>query len=67
MIGVAVVGGDVRYTMEMQRFLGGIDITSAIIGLYCIPVLLDLVATRDPHLKPAETGGLRLGEAVRIA
>ena len=67
MIGVAVVGGDVRYTLQMQRFLGGIDITSAIIGLYCIPVLLDLVATRDPHLKPAETGGLRLGEAVRIA
>ena len=66
MIGVAVVGGDVRYTLGMQRFLGGIDITSAIIGLYCIPVLLDLVATRDPHLKPAETGGLRLGEAFGI-
>lgn len=66
MIGVAVVGGDVRYTLGMQRFLGGIDITSAIIGLYCVPVLLDLVATRDPHLKPAETGGLRLGEAMRL-
>ncbi|PRX10858.1 UNVERIFIED_ORG: putative tricarboxylic transport membrane protein [Martelella mediterranea] len=67
MIGVAVVGGDVRYTMGMQRFLGGIDLTSAIIGLYCIPVLLDLVATRDPHLKAPETGGLRLGEATRLA
>ncbi|WMS44619.1 tripartite tricarboxylate transporter permease [Acuticoccus sp. MNP-M23] len=67
MIGVAVVGGDVRYTLGMQRFLGGIDLTSAIIGLYCIPVLLDLVATRDPHLKPAETGGLRLPESWRIA
>jgi putative tricarboxylic transport membrane protein len=67
MIGVAVVGGDVRYTLDMQRFLGGIDITSAIIGLYCIPVLLDLVATRDPHLQPAETGGLRIREGFRIA
>jgi putative tricarboxylic transport membrane protein len=67
MVGVAVVGGDVRYTLDMQRFLGGIDITSAIIGLYCIPVLLDLVATRDPHLKPAETGGLRIAEGFRFA
>ncbi|PZX13090.1 putative tricarboxylic transport membrane protein [Palleronia aestuarii] len=65
-IGVAVVGGDVRYTLGMQSFLGGIDLTSAIIGLYCIPVLIDLVATRDPHLKSAETGGLRLGESARI-
>ncbi|WP_226575528.1 tripartite tricarboxylate transporter permease [Acuticoccus sediminis] len=67
MVGVAVVGGDVRYTLGMQRFLGGVDLTSAIIGLYCIPVILDLVATRDPHLQPAETGGLRLGESWRMA
>ncbi|SDD66495.1 putative tricarboxylic transport membrane protein [Paracoccus isoporae] len=67
MIGVAVVGGDVRYTMGMQRFLAGIDLTSAIIGLYCVPVILDLVATRDPHLKPSETGGLRLSEGLRLS
>lgn len=67
MIGVAVVGGDVRYTMGMQRFLGGIDLTSAIIGLYCVPVILDLVATRDPHLKPSETGGLQLARSFRMA
>lgn len=66
-IGVAVVGGDVRYTLGMQRFLGGIDLTSAIIGLYCIPVILDLVATRDPHLKAAETGGLRIREGFQLA
>ncbi|OCX65628.1 C4-dicarboxylate ABC transporter permease [Thioclava sp. SK-1] len=63
MIGVAVVGGDVRYTLDMQRFLAGVDLTSAIIGLYCVPVILDLVASPDPHLKPAGTGGLRLGES----
>ncbi|MEQ3624747.1 MAG: tripartite tricarboxylate transporter permease [Celeribacter sp.] len=67
MIGVAVVGGDVRYTLGMQRFLAGIDLTSAIIGLYCVPVILDLVATRDPHLKPSETGGLRIAEGFRFA
>lgn len=67
MIGVAVVGGDVRYTLGMQRFLGGIDLTSAIIGLYCVPVILDLVANADPHLKPSETGGLRFAEGLRYA
>lgn len=67
MIGVAVVGGDVRYTMDMQRFLAGIDLTSAIIGLYCVPVILDLVASPDPHLQPSETGGLRFREGVRHA
>ncbi|MBO9457025.1 tripartite tricarboxylate transporter permease [Paracoccus sp. R12_1] len=67
MIGVAVVGGDVRYTMGMQRFLAGIDLTSAIIGLYCVPVILDLVATRDPHLKPSVTGGLRVAEGLRMS
>ncbi|SHN07419.1 tripartite tricarboxylate transporter permease [Roseibium suaedae] len=67
MVGVAIVGGDVRYTLGMQRFLAGIDLTSAIIGLYCVPVILDLVANPDPHLKPSEAGGLRLGEGVRVA
>ncbi len=67
MVGVAVVGGDVRYTMGMQRFLAGIDLTSAIIGLYCVPVILDLVASPDPHLQPSETGGLRFREGFRYA
>lgn len=67
MVGVAIVGGDVRYTMGMQRFLAGIDLTSAIIGLYCIPVILDLVANADPHLKPSATGGLRLAEGFRMS
>lgn len=66
MVGVAVVGGDVRYTMGMQRFLTGIDLTSAIIGLYCMPVILDLVATKVPHLKPSQAGGLRIRESLRI-
>ena len=67
-IGVAVVGGDVRYTMDTQILLGGIDITSALIGLYCIPVVIDLVATKAPHLSVLEdTRGYRLTEALRIS
>lgn len=67
-IGVAVVGGDVRYTLDTQILLGGIDITSALIGLYCIPVVIDLVATKAPHLSVLEdTRGYRLTEALRIS
>ena len=68
MIGVAVVGGDVRYTLGSQAFLGGIDYVAALIGLYCVPVIIDLVATRDPHLKvTGDTDGIRFGEAMGIA
>lgn len=67
MIGVAVVGGDVRYTLDMQRLVGGIDLTSAIIGLYCVPVILDLVANADPHLKPSAQGGLRFAQGLSLS
>ena len=66
-IGVAVVGGDVRYTMDSKMLLGGIDVTSALIGLFCIPVVIDLVATKAPHLNIlSDDRGYRLGEAMRI-
>lgn len=66
-IGVAVVGGDVRYTLDTQLLLGGIDITSALIGLYCVPVVIDLVASKAPHLTVlADERGYRLREALRI-
>ena len=67
MVGVAVIGADVRFTFGSQTLLGGIDLVAGLIGLYCIPVLIDLVATRDPHLRvEAETGGYRLREACTI-
>ena len=67
MVGVAVIGADVRFTMGSHVLLGGIDIVAGLIGLYCIPVLIDLVATRDPHLRVegAQTG-FRLKEAFAI-
>ncbi|MGR3312482.1 MAG: tripartite tricarboxylate transporter permease [Roseovarius indicus] len=67
MVGVAVIGGDVRYTFGMQNLLGGIDITAALIGLYCVPVMIDLVMRQDPHIQVAEEkDGMRLGDALRL-
>lgn len=67
MMGVAVVGGDTRFTLGSHLLLGGVDVIAALIGLYCIPVIIDLVATPDPHLKVSpQGGGFRLAEALRL-
>lgn len=67
MIGVAVIGGDTRFVFGMPALLGGIDIVAALIGLYCIPVLIDMVARPDRHLEPAPVGrGFRFFEAIGI-
>lgn len=67
MVGVAVVGGDVRFTLDQPLLLGGIDVIAALIGLYCIPVLIDLVAASGAPLQPASRNrGFRLGEAVAL-
>lgn len=64
MVGVAEVGGDVRYVGDFKVLLGGIDIVSALIGLYCIPVLIELVATPAQHLSAGnQIAGFRLREA----
>lgn len=44
--------------------MGGIAIIPALIGLYCIPVLIDLIATPEKHLNvTGNSSGFRLGEA----
>jgi putative tricarboxylic transport membrane protein len=64
-IGISETSAEVRYTFGSQTLLGGIEIVSALIGLYCIPVLIDLVATPDRHLEPPQGGrGVRWAEAV---
>lgn len=40
MIGVAPIGGDVRFTMGIPTFQGGIEILSVLIGFFCIPEML---------------------------
>ncbi|MGI9417316.1 MAG: tripartite tricarboxylate transporter permease [Geminicoccaceae bacterium] len=67
-VGVAEVSADIRFTFGSQTLLGGIEVVSALIGLYCVPVLIDLVATPDRHLQVAdESRGTRLAEALRIS
>ncbi len=67
-VGVAVVGGDMRFTFDTQTLFGGIDVIAALIGLYCIPVIIDMVATKVPHIaSAAHGGGFRLAEALAIA
>jgi putative tricarboxylic transport membrane protein len=67
-IGVAEVSADVRLTFGLETLLGGIEVISALIGLYCIPVLIDLIATPDKHLHvEAKSGGIRLADAVAIS
>lgn len=68
-IGSAVVGGDLRFTYGNPTLVGGVDIIVALIGLFCIPVVLDLIATPEPHLEydPSAQTGFRLGEALRHA
>src|SRR3546814_4741551 len=67
-IGVAEISADVRFTLGSRTLLGGIEVVSALIGLYCVPVLIDMVATPDRHLQVAATPrGFRLPEALAAA
>jgi TctA family transporter len=51
-VGLAEISADIRLTFGSSTMIGGIEVVSALIGLYCIPVLIDLVATpeRDHRL-----------------
>ncbi|HUG79586.1 MAG TPA: tripartite tricarboxylate transporter permease [Burkholderiales bacterium] len=67
LVGVSVVSGDTRFAFSSPALVGGINLVPAVIGLLCIPVLIDLVAVPQPHLKQEGTvGGYRLREALRI-
>lgn len=63
-VGVAEVSADIRFTFGVPALLGGIAIIPALIGLYCIPVLIDLIATQKVHLDATpNTEGIRFKEA----
>lgn len=67
LIGSAVVGGDIRYTGGSTLLLSGVGIVPALIGMFCIPVLIDLVASREEHLDlEGKVAGFRLREAIGI-
>ena len=66
-IGVAEVSADIRLTFGSKTLLGGIEIVSALIGLYCLPVLIDLAAHPGRHLaKPPPSQGYQIAEAWKI-
>ena len=67
-VGIAEISADVRFIFGSQVLLGGIETVTALIGLYCIPVLIDLVATPDRHLKvDHKPRGFRFLEALAIS
>ena len=67
-VGVAEISADIRLTFGSQMLIGGFGVVSALIGLYCIPVLIDLVAVPDRHLKVEDdVRSVRIGEAFRLA
>ncbi len=62
-IGFAAVG-EVRYMFSHPILLGGIHITPALIGLYCVPALINMVASKTPYIQQATKGrGTRISEA----
>lgn len=64
-IGISETSAEVRFTFGSSTLIGGVEIVSALIGLYCIPVLIDLVATAGRHLDTPEAGrGIRFPEAL---
>ncbi len=65
MIGISEISAEVRLTFGSPTLLGGIEVISALIGLYCVPVLIDLVATPERHLEAGDNPrGFRLSEAI---
>ncbi len=67
-VGVAEISADIRLTFGSQTMISGFGVVGALIGLYCIPVLIDLVAVPDRHLKVEEgVKAVRIGDAARVA
>src|SRR5699024_1761389 len=65
---VAQISAETRFTFGFNSLLGGINVVSGLIGLYCIPVLIDLVARPERHLEfTGEARGFRLKEALKLS
>jgi len=65
---LAEISADIRLTFGSQVLIGGFGVVGALIGLYCIPVLIDLVAVPDRHLKVEENvKSVRIGDAFGLA
>lgn len=53
MIGIAPVGGDVRFDMGIADFQGGVELISVLIGFFCIPEILRMAYAPDTNYEVA--------------
>jgi len=55
-IGIAPIGGDVRFTAGFSQLQGGIELIVALIGFFCIPEALTMIGQRGKkfHLTEAK-------------
>ena len=67
-VGVAEISADIRLTFGSQTMIGGFGVVGALIGLYCIPVLIDLAAVPERHLSVKDgVKSVRIADAARLA
>ena len=64
-IGVAPISADVRFTFGSQTLISGVEIVSAIIGLYCIPVLIDLIY-KQQNQKAVQTSAMYFVQGFKL-
>ena len=60
-IGIAPVGGDIRFTLGISQLQSGIGLIPALIGLFCIPEVLEMVTHRKnkfEYLSPESRPGV---------
>lgn len=55
LIGIAPIGGDVRFTLGIPAFQGGVELISILIGFFCIPEMLKIAGNiKKQNLKAVE-------------
>jgi putative tricarboxylic transport membrane protein len=54
-IGIAPIGGDVRFTGGYPQMQGGIELIVALIGFFCIPEALTMISNRTKKFHLTET------------
>ncbi|MFC1886420.1 tripartite tricarboxylate transporter permease [Thermodesulfobacteriota bacterium] len=54
-VGIAPIGGDVRFTVGIPELQGGIELIVALIGFFCIPEALTMIGQRARKFHLAET------------
>ena len=42
-VGIAPIGGDVRFTFGMPALQGGVELVGTMIGLFCLPEVLAMI------------------------